>query len=81
MSEPVVHNFNADCLPEEHPWAHKTVLCGHCGQMVHAFNNECMQPWVEWNGKVLCADCTQSNSGSFDAFNALASCHTSVHDD
>lgn len=55
--EPLIHDFETDCLPEAHPLAHETVHCGRCKRMVHAFNNECMSPWIEWCGKVLCLDC------------------------
>ena len=57
MNEPIIHSFNTDCLPEEHPWVRKTVSCGRCGEMVHAFNNECMQVWVELEQRALCIDC------------------------
>lgn len=57
MSEPQIHSFETDALPEDHPLARQTVLCGGCGNMVHAFNNECMSPWVEWDKHVLCWDC------------------------
>lgn len=52
--EPLIHSFNTDGLPEEHPWARKTVMCGRCNTMLHAFNNECMTDWVEWKGYALC---------------------------
>lgn len=52
--EPQFHTFHTDCLPEEHRWAHVTVNCGRCGRMVHAFNNETMQDWVEWGDLAMC---------------------------
>jgi hypothetical protein len=55
--EPLIHSFHTDQLPEEHRWANRSVACGCCGAMVHAFNNECMQVWVEWGDWVLCWDC------------------------
>lgn len=58
-TEPQIHSFNTDCLPEAHPWARKTVVCGRCGGMVHAFNNECMRPWVEFGEQALCMTCFQ----------------------
>jgi hypothetical protein len=58
---PQLHDFETDCLPEAHLWAHESILCGHCKKMVHAFNNECMYPWVEWRDKVLCLDCVLLN--------------------
>jgi hypothetical protein len=45
--EPLLHTDMADILPEEHPLAHENVHCDACGEMLHAFNNECMQAWVE----------------------------------
>jgi hypothetical protein len=58
-AEPQIHSFNTDVLPGEHSWAVKTVMCGRCNSMVHAFNNECMQPWVEFDGRALCMPCFQ----------------------
>jgi hypothetical protein len=57
VSEPQIHSFETDCLPEDHPLAHLSVVCGHCATMVHAFNNECMTEWVEWQDAVLCLTC------------------------
>jgi len=57
LVEPQIHSFETDCLPEEHPLARISVGCGHCGAMVHAFNNECMKEWVEWANSILCLEC------------------------
>lgn len=76
MTEPLIHSFETDCLPEEHPFAHQTLGCQCCGTMVHAFNNECMTEWVEWDGSVLCLDCfcTEFRSDlSLARFKAVAS--------
>lgn len=59
VNEPQIHSFNTDHLLDDHPWARKTVSCGRCREMVHAFNNECMQPWVEHDGRALCMKCFQ----------------------
>jgi hypothetical protein len=69
--EPQIHSFEADCLPEEHPLAHETVFCAKCSNMVHAFNNECMTPWVEWRGKVLCLECAKPALVDWQAFKQL----------
>jgi hypothetical protein len=45
--EPLIHSHRADGLPIKHELASKDVGCARCGVLVHAFNNECMQTWVE----------------------------------
>lgn len=55
--EPIVHSHITDCLPEDHKLAFTSVYCDKCGEMVHAFNNECMQTWLEVDGKNLCTKC------------------------
>ena len=69
MTEPLIHSFETDVLPDEHPWAHETVHCGQCRVMVHAFNNECMQVWVEWEGRALCWSDFLAISAEGPAFN------------
>lgn len=56
-AEPVMHSHHTDVLAEDHPWAHRMIFCGHCGDMVHADNNECMQTWFEFGDGVLCGRC------------------------
>jgi hypothetical protein len=44
--------------------------------MVHAFNNECMEEWVEWNGYALCmlhAALVFTESVDFNLFKEAAS--------
>jgi hypothetical protein len=55
--EPLIHSHHTDVLDKSHPWADKTVICGKCGTMVHAFNNECMTTWLEWDKRALCGEC------------------------
>lgn len=71
-----VHTFDTDSLPDEHPWAHKTVMCGRCASMVHAFNNECMQEWAAYGTRALCAACFMkwlNDDSSLDRFVEFAS--------
>lgn len=83
-TEPVIHSFNTDCLPVEHPWARKTVWCGRCGSMLHAFNNECMTDWVEWQGLALCLQdaitAFQDGVGNGATFTTLASKFPCIND-
>jgi hypothetical protein len=55
--EPIIHSHMDDSLPETHPLAHEQVGCVACGDLVHAFNNECMTTWVEVRGKPFCLKC------------------------
>lgn len=55
--EPLVHTGIQDGLDEIHPLAHKSIYCDSCGKMVHAFNNECMQDWLEFEDANLCWKC------------------------
>ena len=57
MNDPVFHSHCADVLPDAHPLAFVAVYCGHCGVMVHAFNNECMQSWFETGRGARCFAC------------------------
>jgi hypothetical protein len=82
-TEPLIHSFNTDCLPDEHPWAHRTVICGLCGVMVHARNNKCMQEWVEWGGFAVCmchAAAVFSAGVDFDRFKQLTILFTCISD-
>lgn len=57
MREPQIHSHITDALPEDHPLADQSVYCDeeNCGEMLHAFNNECMQTWVETGVGNFCA--------------------------
>lgn len=57
MSEPLIHSHIEDGLPDEHPMAFTDQQCLVCEEPVHAFNNECMQPWVESGLGVFCLFC------------------------
>ncbi len=49
LGEPLIHSHITDVLPKKHPLANEQVYCDFkgCKEMLHAFNNECMQTWVE----------------------------------
>lgn len=57
LVEPRIHSHILDVLPETHPLAHEQVACRLCGCLVHAFNNECMQTWVECDNGPFCLPC------------------------
>lgn len=58
-NEPIVHSHNTDCLDDDHEMLNKNVYCEKCNVIVHAFNNECMQTWIEYKGKALCSKCAK----------------------
>lgn len=62
--EPKIHSHIEDGLPEEHPLALESVTCARCGVMVHAFNNECMQTWVESGVGNFCLSCFADKEGA-----------------
>lgn len=45
--DPILHTGATDKLPDDHPRAWDRITCDSCGEDLHAFNNECMQIWVE----------------------------------
>jgi hypothetical protein len=57
QQEPVIHSHITDVLPDNHLQAFQNVCCGNCGVLVHAFNNECMQTWVETGRGAFCLRC------------------------
>ena len=59
MEEPKIHSHITDSLEACHPLAFKNVFCSNnnCKEMVHAFNNECMQTWVETGKGNFCILC------------------------
>ena len=57
MREPLLHTNITDELPWEHPLAREALWCKRCDAMLHASNNECMQPWVETGGGPFCVPC------------------------
>lgn len=57
MNEPQIHSHITDGLPHMHPLADEQVTCTRCGVLVHAFNNECMQTWVETGLGNYCLVC------------------------
>jgi hypothetical protein len=63
VQEPKIHSHITDCLPDQHPMANEQVVCRKCGVLVHAFNNECMQTWVETGRGALCIKCFATTCG------------------
>jgi len=55
-TDPIFHGA-ADVLPDDHPNAWVSLYCIRCAEMVHAFNNECMQAWFETYYGPLCFEC------------------------
>lgn len=57
--EPRIHSHITDCLPECHKLAREDIFCDNkqCNAMVHCFNNECMNPWVETGIGNFCFEC------------------------
>lgn len=55
--EPLIHSHITDVLPDNHPLANKQVHCERCRALVHAFNNECMQTWLETGQGNYCILC------------------------
>lgn len=64
MEEPRIHSHITDELPDGHPLAHEQVDCKKCGVLVHAFNNECMQTWVETGNGPFCLRCFAVTHGT-----------------
>lgn len=56
-TEPLIHSHITDSLPDEHPNAILSVYCDKCKEMIHAFNNECMQTWLETEQGNFCTKC------------------------
>lgn len=57
LKEPLLHGYAIDGLPEDHYLAQVSTYCKLCKQMVHAFNNECMEPWAETGKGNFCMPC------------------------
>jgi len=55
--EPLFHSGITDELPEDHPLAQEGIFCQVCREMVHAGNNENMQPWLETDSGAYCPLC------------------------
>lgn len=54
----IIHSYWTDCLDKDHPLAYEYVSCSKCKAHLHAFNNETMQEWVEFqNIGALCINC------------------------
>ena len=61
--EPRIHSHLTDELPEDYKGLndkvepYKSIDCDCCDVMVHAFNNECMQTWIETETGNYCTAC------------------------
>lgn len=55
--EPLIHSHITDILDTNHPLADCDIFCEHCSVMLHAYNNECMQTWVESGLGNMCFKC------------------------
>lgn len=66
MQEPRLHTALTDVIPDDHPWAWKSVFCVWCGQMVHGIPNECMDNWAETGLGPLCLSCLVESLNSYD---------------
>lgn len=63
ISEPKIHSHITDVLPDDHRLARESIFCEKCGDMLHAFNNECMQTWVETGRGNFCLKCFAATRG------------------
>ncbi len=61
--EPNIWSHLTDELPSDHPLAREQVYCRRCRALVHAFNNECMQTWVETGKGPYCLACFAAEGG------------------
>ena len=75
--EPLIHSHITDVLPDSHPLAFESVFCKTCGEMVHAFNNECMQTWVESGAGSHCIGCFATDASVLEDEFALNLSHRS----
>lgn len=58
IKEPIIHSHITDGLEENHPLAYDSVYCDKCKkEMLHCFNNECMQTWFETDKGNFCTKC------------------------
>lgn len=59
MREPLYHSGITDGLFEKNNPLRNTdsLYCNRCGEMLHASNNECMQPWMETGKGNYCLYC------------------------
>ena len=55
--EPLFHSEITDDLDDNHPLVHEQVEYLNCKKLVHAFNNENMDSWMETGLGALCLPC------------------------
>ena len=56
-TEPVLHTFITDGLPDDDPRALESIYCTDCKVMVHSIPNECMKNWADTESGPLCLVC------------------------
>jgi hypothetical protein len=56
-TEPLFHSQITDSLSDNHQKAFISIYCDNCEEMLHAGNNECMQPWFEYESGNFCVSC------------------------
>jgi len=57
QTEPILHTFVSDSLPEEDSRAWVSIKCVDCAGTVHSIPNECMTPWADTEAGPMCWDC------------------------
>jgi len=57
QTEPVLHTFISDCLPDDDPRAWMSIRCVDCRDVVHSIPNECMSPWADTEAGPMCWGC------------------------
>lgn len=57
QTEPVLHTFISDCLPDDDPRAWMSIRCVDCRGVVHSIPNECMSPWADTESGPMCWGC------------------------
>jgi hypothetical protein len=62
--DPIMHTHVSDKLDDTHPLAFHSIECRRCHETLHAFNNECMQTWVETGKGNYCIFCFVAQTGA-----------------
>lgn len=57
QTEPVLHTFISDSLPDDDPMAWNSIYCIDCRGLVHSIPNECMSPWASTEAGPMCWGC------------------------
>ena len=56
-TEPVLHTFITDGLPDDDPRAWDSIPCVRCAGTVHSIPNECMDLWADTEAGPMCRWC------------------------